>query len=325
MSAPVRTRVLGLLALVLVVALVPGLVLAALGYSDGATLVALGALTGLLACLMAGWRIALLAVVGLACATAVAIPVAGTPWAAATVVAAASAAVALTSQRGISAGLILAPITLAFTASDPPLDALGEPERAVVAAAGTLGAGLFAVAVTHLLHARLPEGDHASRSRAVTYAAMVSVLVWIATWIVQLNDLGHAGAWAVMTILLVVQPYLQDGSHIAVQRALGTVVGFAIALCFVLVSGVPILVYAAGGLFAYLALVFKLSGRPYWQFAAMLTPAVVLFEGAAGSLTTVAWERLVATLLAVLASLAAMLLVRPLYLAHAQRRGLDRW
>jgi hypothetical protein len=33
----------------------------------------------------------------------------------------------------------------------------------------------------------------------------------------------------------------------------------------------------------------------------------------------------VATLLAVLASLAAMLLVRPLYLAHAQRRGLDRW
>jgi hypothetical protein len=322
----IDTRVLKLLAIALVLAMIPGLVLMALGYGDGSTLTVFAAVAGLIACVTAGWRVAALAVTGLAVATAVVMPLAEVPWAAATVLAAVSAIVAYSSRRGIASGLMLVPIALAFTVTDPPLDTLDYPQRALVAALAVLGAGVFAVVATRLLvHQQLPAGDCVSQGRAALYAAIIAVLVWLATWIVILNDLGLAGAWSVMTILLVVQPYLQDGWQIAMHRAVGTLVGFAIALSFVVVSGLPVIIYASGGVFLYLAMMFKFSARPYWQYAALVTPAVVLLEGASGSLDVLAWQRLVATVVAVLASLVVMLLARPLYLAGARRHDLERW
>ncbi|MBI1352598.1 MAG: hypothetical protein GC156_15970 [Actinomycetales bacterium] len=321
-----RKRVLGLLGIVLATAMAPGLVFTALGMPDGATLAAFGALTGLLGTMAAGARTALALVGALAVVSALAVPIAHSPWAAAIVLAAFSAAIALTSTRGVASALMLAPISLAFTLTEPPLADVADPGRALLIAAATALSGAFAVLVAHLLiPVRLPAGDRASRPRAVMYAATVGVVVGFASWVVFEQSLGHTGAWLIMTILIVMQPYLQDGWELAVQRAAGTVAGFVIAMAFVVVSGFPLIMYVAGGAFMFAALAVKFRKRPYWQFAALVTPSVVLLEGASGSLAETAWQRLLATLIGATVAVVVILLLRPLYRRSAATYGVDHW
>ncbi len=326
MAATSRRRVLALLGVVLGIALVPALVLTALGRSDAATMAVFGALTALVAGLTAGWRVAVAATLVLAGASAVAVPLSGTAWAAALLLASVSAVVALTARRGQAAALLLIPISLAFTVSEPPMGELEEPQRALIVLAITAGAGLFATVAGRVgLPVRLPEAPHVSRQRAAWFAVQLGLLVVAATWVTVAYQLGHTGAWLIMTILIVVQPYLQDGMRIAVQRALGTVLGFAVAMAFIFVTGWPVVLFVAGGLFMFAALVFRIEKRPYWQYAALLTPAIVLLEGGSGSLADTAWQRLLATVLGAVTALALMAMVRPLYQRAAQEHGLEHW
>ena len=326
MEAHERRRVLLMLGVILAIAMAPGLILTVLGLADGATVSVFAALTALLANLMAGLRPALLVLAGLAVTSALAIAFDANPWALALISAAYAAGVAMSAERGHQGALILGPVSLAFLVSEPPMTQFESPVRVLLVLGVTLGAGLLALLVAHLLiPVHLPPGESVSRSRATTYAVMLAILVGIATWFVVDRDLGHAGAWIVMTILLVVQPYVQDGWHLAIHRALGTILGFLIAVCFGVMSGLPVIIYIAGGIFMYAAIVLKLEKRPYWQYAAMLTPAVILLEGASGSLTQAAWQRLWATLIGAAAALAMILIVAPLYRRDATKNDLERW
>jgi uncharacterized membrane protein YgaE (UPF0421/DUF939 family) len=60
------------------------------------------------------------------------------------------------------------------------------------------------------------------------------------------------------------------------------------------------------------AFTLMLQGRPYWLFATVLTPAIVLLESAGSTVDEVAEERLGTTLIGVAATVVVMLVLTAL-------------
>ena len=90
----------------------------------------------------------------------------------------------------------------------------------------------------------------------------------------------------------------------------------------VFVSSGPVL-YLVGTVFMIAALIVMIQGRPYWWFAAFLTPAIVLYESAGSTVSKVATERLEATLVGVAGTLLVMLILLPLAKRYRSTRGGD--
>ena len=82
--------------------------------------------------------------------------------------------------------------------------------------------------------------------------------------------------------------------------------GFVIALVIGLIAFPTSLVYVLAVGFLVLAVITRTQKKPYWEFAAFLTPAVVLLQGVKDSITSTAQERLFATLIGGGAALAVM-------------------
>jgi uncharacterized membrane protein YccC len=145
-------------------------------------------------------------------------------------------------------------------------------------------------------------------------------MVGIATWFVVDLNLGHGGGWIILTIVVVYQPDLGDSFKKAGSRALGTLIGFLIAIIVgVFVTSGPLL-YLLGTICMVAALVVMLAGKPYLWFAALLTPAIVLYESAGSTVTRVAIVRLEATLIGVAGTLVVMLILLPITM-HFQRKA----
>ena len=88
--------------------------------------------------------------------------------------------------------------------------------------------------------------------------------------------------------------------------------GFAIAvLVGAFVTNVGLL-YFVGTIFLMVAFILMLQGRPYWLYAALLTPAIVLLESSGSTVDEVADQRLGATLIGVIFTLLVMLALTPL-------------
>ena len=320
-----RTVVLGLVAVVLVITL-PGLVLTISGRDDLAGMTAMAAVAGVLPALMVGPRMAVVTAVGLGASAAAAVAVTDQPWLAALLMAAAAGAVGLSSRVSAQRALATAPITLAFLLAEPPRDLAGEPVAPLVIGAAMLGAALWAaLAVSVLMRSRhRRELETLSWYRAGAYAVVLAVAVGGASWFLVDLQLGHGGAWFVMTLLIVLQPYLKDSWQKTVQRASGTVIGFVIALVLYAVFDVPAVLYVIASVLMLLALVaLVVKHRPYWQFVALLTPAIVLLEGGSGSVVDTALARLGFTLLGVAVAVAIELAAVPILRSVARRHPAD--
>jgi uncharacterized membrane protein YccC len=140
----------------------------------------------------------------------------------------------------------------------------------------------------------------------------LALLVGVATWGVVDLELGHTGGWIILTIVVVFQPSLGDGFRKAVNRAAGTILGFVIAvLVGSFVTNVGLL-YLVGAIFLMVAFILMMQGRPYWLYAAALTPAIVLLESSGSTVNEVADQRLGATLIGVTVTLLVMLALIPL-------------
>ena len=305
-TSATRSRVIGLV-LVLAAIVLPGLVLTIAGRSDAAGASALAASTGLMAMLATGPRIAVPLAVLLGPASALAVLTAELPVAAAVLMGAVAAAAGLGARLHASAYLVMAPIGLAFLLAEPPRDPAGDPLPALAVILVTAGSALWAAGIAWLL-VRGRHRDHAEPmawSRVGAFAAVLGVAVGGASAAVTALDLGHGGAWFVMTLLVVIQPYVRDAWSKTVQRAVGTVVGFALALVAGMVVGHAVVVYLVAAAFLAVALLaWQAWHRPYWQYVAMLTPAIVLFEGASTSIVDTALARLGFTLLGVAVAIA---------------------
>ena len=149
------------------------------------------------------------------------------------------------------------------------------------------------------------------------------VLDLSASW--TASGLGHAGAWLLMTYFVVIQPYLQDGWRKALERAIGTVFGFVIAMGLGLVIEVEWLLLALGVGGLVLGIWVRIKNAPYWAYTAALTVGIVLAEGASNSVVSTGEQRLWATVVGTGASLAAMAVLVPIYRRSAQRVGIDHY
>ena len=110
------------------------------------------------------------------------------------------------------------------------------------------------------------------------------------------------------------------------ERASGTVIGFGIAIVLYAILDLPAVLYVCAAVLMVLALVaLQVQHRPYWQYVALLTPAVVLLEGGSGSVVDTALARLGFTLLGAALAVAIELALAPLARSLARRYSLDHY
>ncbi|MGP6170806.1 FUSC family protein [Microbacterium sp. A196] len=144
------------------------------------------------------------------------------------------------------------------------------------------------------------------RHTALHFAAALGILIGIAAY-VCMQWLDPASWWIILTFFVVVQPYYSDSARRMLERVGGTFAGALIAVIVVaILHGAPAVITALafvltiGAAYAYLKL-------PYWAFAMLLTPAVVLqTSGSTHDLLFSIGERALYTLIGAAAAITVM-------------------
>lgn len=300
-------------------AFLPGFVITWIGWGGAAGYGTLAAVSCLIASASVNWRLGFALAPPLAIAAALATAFNGNPWLAAALMAVATFARGLTAAKGMSNALVMAPIALAFITAEPTTVRVSLPAWLAIGLA-VLGAGLYASVFPYLLRKRLPKPTltPVSPSRARGFAVVSGAVVGIATWVVVHYDLGHGGAWLLLTLLVVLQPFVKDAFKKTAHRVLGTTVGFVIAFAIASVITWPAALYAIGVTATIGAVAMMLLHRPYWRYASFLTVAIVLLEGASSSVLDLDVVRLWATIAGSAIALAVTAIAAPI----AKRRTL---
>jgi hypothetical protein len=301
-------------ALMVIAGFAPAILMGFLGWTDGVNIAILSGLAVFIACMGGtGWRTGLVISVPFAIFAGLADWAAPNPWLAAVVLAAAAFLRGYAAKVGMHDALIMTVIALGFFVASPvPADTpIASPLYVAVVA---LVASLWATFVIFLLRNRLHVHQHTGldSGRVLAYSLVLALLVGIATWFVVELDLGHTGGWIILTILVVFQPSLGDGFRKAAYRAAGTVLGFVIAVLVGAVVTNSGLLYLIGTAFLMVAFILMLQARPYWIYATVLTPAIVLLESAGATVDEVAEQRLGATLIGVTVTVLVMLVMQAL-------------
>jgi hypothetical protein len=313
-AANTTKKVFAAFALVLVSGMGPCIVLALLGLPNLANAAILPGMALTIACITGtGWRGGIIVVGPFAVFCALAAWASPSPWLAAIVLAVAAFLRAYAARAGLHNALTVTVITLGFLVATPYQFDSVVPTPILVGVV-SLGAGLWAIIVSFALRKWIPHVKrvHVERIRVLVYSILFAVLVGAATLLVVHFNLGQTGAWIILTILVVFQPYFGAGFKKAGARAFGTVVG----LCITVVIGVffpsgPIL-YVIGSIFGMIILLFLFQNRPYWMYAMALTPTVVLFNSANTNVGIVAIERLKGTFVGIALTLLVMLALLPI-------------
>lgn len=297
-----------------VAAFAPAMILGALGWHDGVFVAMLAGLAAFMACFMgSGWQTGLRVSVPFAAFTALTVWAAPYALPAALVLGAAAFWRGYGARLGLHNALMMTVIALGFIVTQPPkFD--GASLAPVIAGLITLGASLYVTLVMFVARRWMhpPALTKLVTSRVVAYSSILAVMIGGVTWCVVHFDLGHAGAWIILTILVVFQPYLGTSYSKAGQRIIGTALGFVVASVIGLfISSGPWL-YLIGVILFMVAGSFMMLGKPYWVFVLFLTPAVVLFTSAGSTVDQTAVIRLEATGVGVLVTLLVMLLLTPL-------------
>lgn len=152
------------------------------------------------------------------------------------------------------------------------------------------------------------------------FAAALGILIGVAAY-VCMTWLDPASWWIILTFFVVVQPYYSDSARRMLERVGGTLAGalLAVVIVFVLrdaptVVTIIAFVLTIGAAYANLKL-------PYWVFAMLLTPAVVLqTSGTTHDLLLAIGERALYTLIGAAAAIVLMSLGH-LYIVQRRKRG----
>jgi len=233
----------------------------------------------------------------------------------------------LTAQRGWQAALAWIPSTLGFVVADAGGSGGDITLTALEVGVAFTVWGLMTVAIVSVLARRmpLPSAPAVSGSRAVAYAALLAIAAFITTSIAVAVSLGQPGGWLIMTPFIVLQPYVQQGWDRSLRRAGGTVLGFAIAYIVASLISSDAVLYSVG-IASYAIAMYALIRRwDYVVYAAFLTIAIVILEGASSSVEMTAEYRLEATAGGVGLALLLMALALPLYRSSARKYQLDEY
>lgn len=318
-------------ALLIAIALLPGLILSMVGLPGVTSITTLATLGALIPALLGTRWIAVATLVGMVVASAAAPAAATDPWLAAILLALVGAATGITTHWGSSGLVSLAAISIVFLVCDPP-SLPQDPSSGVMMLLLVGASGLWGLAAGWLIrHLRAGAGKplppQEKWDRTVIYAGTLTVTLGIGAYYVVATEWGHTGAWFLMTFLIILQPYLQDAYRHTVGRAIGTVGGVLLAVVVLgLAEGNTIALYVIGSASAVAALTLRFTTkRPYWQYVVLLTPAVVILEGIGASITDTAVNRLIATLAAAAISIVIEAVLTPLFRRSARIHNLDRY
>lgn len=296
-------------------AFAPALILGALGLKDAIFVAMLAGLSSFLACFMgSGWK------TGLGVSVPFAVFCALTVWAAPYALAAALVLGAAAFWRGYGArlglhnALMMSVISLGFIVTQPPKFDGSSFSAPVLTGLVALAASLYVTLVMFIgrrwVHP--PALTRLVTARVLAYSSILAVMIGVVTWFVIHFKLGQGGAWIILTILVVFQPYLGTSYKKAGQRIIGTGLGFVVAFIIgQFVSSGP-LMYVLSVLLFVVANCCMLLGKPYWVFVLFLTPAVVLMTSAGSTVDDTAVLRVEATVVGVAITLLVMLVLTPL-------------
>lgn len=230
---------------------------------------------------------------------------------------------AYTARRGLHSATLMVPVFTAFPLVQPPLLAGNPPPGTLALLTGiaTLLGGLWVILVMRVLL-----GSHMPHSRiaavgprtATFYAVLMGLLVGVAAWAVLSYAPYHSGAWLLLTLIIVLQPDTHDSVQRCLQRTAGTVLGVAVAFAISLVLTSSVVLLSLATVLAFAAFVARyVMKRPYWEYTAIITPAVILMSSPTpGSITATAEDRLFFTAVA-----AAVVLA----IALTLKFGYDHW
>ncbi len=316
-------KIVFVLILMNVAAFAPAIVLGALGWHDAVFIAMLAGLTTFMACLTgSGWT------TGLKVAAPFAVFSALTVWAAPYAIPAALVLGAAAFWRGYGArlglhnALLMTVISLGFIVAQPPKFE-GTFSAPVLTGLVTLGASLYVTLIMFLARKFMhpPALTKLVTARVIAYSSILAVVIGGVTWCVVHFNLGQGGAWIILTILVVFQPYLGTSFRKAGQRIAGTALGFILAMVIGLfISSGPWL-YVVGVLLFMTAGASMMLGKPYWLFVIFLTPAVVLFTSAGSTVDKTAVLRLEATSVGVVIIMLVMLALTPLAKHFQEKAG----
>jgi hypothetical protein len=287
---------------------IPVPVMSALGFGSVGAFAGLAGLTAVVATLSIGLRAGLIAAVVLGLGAILLTLSSGFWWLAAVVMAVVALGLGISSRRGWQSGFLWVPISLGYVASDAAKELATYALPALILGVSFFFWGCAAAGMTHLIFRKafLPKPAAVSGRALIGYTGTLAVAAFITQGAAVLWDLGHAGGWLVMTPFIVIQPHARDGWRKALFRAGGTLVGFAFVMGVASFVTATTILYAIA-ILAFTAAMYGMLRRwNYFVYAALLTPAIVILEGAGSSLTQTAEYRLEATLGGVGIALVAM-------------------
>lgn len=317
------------MAIVTIALMVPPVIASLLGHSSLAGALILPVLAGLLPAQMAGLRTGLFAAVGVAVASGAAVTVTGNALLGALVMGVTSLLTGLACRWGRSKNLIIVIITVGFVVCAPPVVVTDNAYvDGLTLGAVTLAAALWGVLVGWFNGKAAPQPAHNPEAWARTwsYAIVLAILTAIAAYISIAIDWKHTGAWFILTIAVVFQPYLKDSLQRTWQRAAGTILGVVAAFLIHLAIPWSIALTLLGFALIMLSLFVMTNPRyPYWAFVALLTPGIVLVASTADTFGQTNFARLIATLAGAGLAFLAELLLAPLYGASAKKHKLEHY
>lgn len=171
-------------------------------------------------------------------------------------------------------------------------------------AAGGLWTTLMGAFVIRAMGVKSPRSVPGHTARY--FGAALGILIGITAYICM-QWLDPASWWIILTFFVVVQPYYSDSTRRMLERVGGTLAGALVAVILVeVLRGIPAVitiiafVLTIGAAYANLKL-------PYWVFAMLLTPAVVLqTSGTPHDLLLAIGERALYTLIGAAAAIILM-------------------
>jgi len=229
------------------------------------------------------------------------------------------------TRRGVDNVLRFIPIVLCFLVTRPPIQFPTHPTvvNALWAAAMMAIASLWLMfTAVPLLRERIPSSQRpkADDVTAAILAVVMGTVVGIATIIVLTWWPGFDGAWLMLTLLVMIQANTGDTMKLSRDRITGTMLGLLASLLLGPLTRWPIAAMVVGTLIFLVALwVFNVAGRPYWQYVALLTPAVVLLNSPGRDVAAVALARLAFTLVGIAVAIPTVLVIN--YLAGRAEHG----
>ncbi|MFM9135155.1 MAG: FUSC family protein [bacterium] len=236
---------------------------------------------------------------------------------------------ALTAQRGLHSPVLVVPLAISITLTAPPTitDVSPGPATAVFAGLAMAACGLWVTGASRVIlgerQPHFPTRPH-GRSAAITYAAVMAVVVGLATWGVLAQGPIDHGGWLILTLVVILQPSTKDTVRKTLERLGGTVGGLAIALVLALVDLPPVLQLSMSAALLYCALASRFVLRlPYWVYVLLLTPAIILMNAKATSALDLVVERFAFTALGAVLAIGVAFAVKVVLIERHRRRAGD--